>query len=422
MEHLINRKDNLVNDVNDSMLLHLVKERGPLARIDIVRITRLDPSTISRITARLIESRLIRESTFEGEIKSGKIGRKIGRRPIFLEVNPDGGYILGMEIGAWTTKVVITDLNLQVLSKFKIPTEAYKDRETVLNNIFEHMDNAIRDCGINRQDIKGIGIGISGIVDDREGVCLFAANFNNWKDVPIKALVEEKFRIKTFITNTLTIMTLGEKYYGEGKDTELKDLICINLGIGIGAGIVLHEELFLSSPKKHVGNIGHMIIDKNGLKCNCGNFGCLEAFAGGWAIAKQAIQSIKEGRETKILEIVNGEITKIDAEIVARAAKDGDDVAREIFTKAGRHIGFAIAILMNLYYPDKIVLEGGLIQAGDVLFNPIMDSVGEHVSDEQLNKVEIVISRLEGYAGALGAARLVSHEVFKTPLLHLIRA
>src|SRR3989304_9811592 len=115
--------------MNDSMLLHLIKDRGPLARKDLVRITRLDPSTITRITSRLIDTKLIRESVFG----NGGESNKIGRRPISLEINPDGGYLLGVEIGAWITKVVITDLNLQVLSKFKMPTEAYKDRETVLN-------------------------------------------------------------------------------------------------------------------------------------------------------------------------------------------------------------------------------------------------------------------------------------------------
>lgn len=418
MEQLINRRDNLVNDVNDSMLIHLVKDRGPLSRIDIARITRLDPSTISRITARLIESRLIRESTLEKETESGKIGR----RPIFLEVNPDGGYLMGVEIGAWITKIVVTDLNLQVLSRIKIPTEAHKDRDTVLKNIFTYMNNTILECKIDRSEIRGIGVGVAGIVDDKKGVCVFAANFNNWKNVPVKALVENQFAIKTFVTNTIAMMTLGERYYGEGKDTELKDLICVNLGIGISAGIVFHEELHLSSTTKHVGNVGHMIIDKTGPRCNCGNYGCLEAYAGGWAIAKQAIKAIEDSKKTKIVDIVNGDLSKVDAEIVARAANGGDDIAKEIFRTAGRYIGTAIATLIQLYYPDKIILEGGLTQAGDILLKPIMDSVKEHVSDEQLNKVDIVTSKLEGYACALGVAKLVSHEVFKTPLLHLLRA
>ena len=418
MEELLMRKETLINDVNDTVIFHLIKERGPLARIDLVTITKLCPPTITRITSRLIEMNLIRESRLESSEKD----RKIGRRPVFLEVNPDGGYLLGVDIGAGTTKVVVTDLNLEVLAKFKMPTEAYKDKDVVLNNIFSLMNNAIQECRISKQDLKGIGIGVSGVVDNKEGVCVLAANFNGWEDVPIKMLVEKEFGIKAFVTNTMTITTLGERYYGEGKDTELKDLICVNLGVGIGVGIILHEELLLSSTTKHIGDIGHMIIDKNGPKCNCGDFGCLEAYAGGGAIVRNVISLIKEGERTKISDIVKGDVSKIDAEVVIQAARDNDELACKIFSNAGRQIGFGIAMLMHLYYPDKVVLEGGLTQAGDVLLKPLMDSVREHASERQLNKVEIVTSKLDGYAGALGAARLVSHEVFKTPLLHLLRA
>ena len=408
--------ENLINDVNDSILLHLIRERGSIARRDLAKLTRLNPSTITRITNRLIQAGFLRESG-----QGDKDKQKVGRKPVLLEINPRGGYLVGMDIGAWKIKVVIVDLTLQPLYRLSVLTQPRGEKDSILDRAFLLMERAIDKCGIEKEKIKGIGIGISGSVDNVRGICSFAPNLDGWRDVPVKDLFEKKFKIQTFVTNCMTVMALGEKYYGEAKETHLRDLICINLGEGIGSGIILQDELLLSSATKHVGNIGHMTVEKGGPVCGCGKRGCLEAIAGGRALARQAVEAVKKGVPTLIKDLVKGDTEKISAETVAKAAQMGDTLALNLLGRAGRHIGSVVAILMQLYYPEKIILGGGLIKAGEPLLDPLIETIKEWIVEEELKKVEITTSKLGEYAGALGATRLVSHEVFKTPLLHLIR-
>lgn len=251
----------------------------------------------------------------------------------------------------------------------------------------------------------GIGVVAPGPLEPKAGIVRFAPNLPGWENVPLKRLLEERLQIPVVLGNDGNCAALGESMFGAGRDVD--NLIYLALGTGLGAGIIHHGQL-IEGVAGLGGEVGHVPIDSNGSRCTCGAVGCMEAYIGGWAIERHGEMAVHSERSTLIREIA-GE-GKITAEVVAQAAQQGDQVAIDIFARAGRALAVGVGGLVNVFNPELIVIGGGLARAGDLIMEPFRSNLPHYCFLPIFQHVAIVPSALEYNTGLYGAAANVFYK------------
>ena len=281
------------------------------------------------------------------------------------------------------------------------PTLAERGREAVLDAIFATIDEAIATVA-DPKTIKGIGIGAPGPLDPWKGVIINPPNLPGWDGTPLKQLFEVRFGLRTLVGNDANLAAVGEHRYGAGKGYD--HVIYVTVSTGIGGGVIVDNRLLLGHCG-FAGEVGHMTIDMHGPRCRCGNVGCLEALASGTAIARTARELVASGVETALRELPPDEIT---AKRVAELAIQGDEASREILRQAGTALGVGMVNLIHLFNPQRIIIGGGVSNAGPLLWEPMRQTVATRALISCQRDMEIVPAGLADDAGLLGAIALVT--------------
>ena len=265
---------------------------------------------------------------------------------------------------------------------------------------------------MDKERAAGIGLGVPGLVDSERGISRFSHNLG-FRDVPIKDILESCFHVPVFVDNVIRMTTLAEKWLGAGRD--VTDLICIGIGSGLGAGVVVDGRLF-RGPGQGAGEIGHTVVLPGGPLCRCGNRGCLEALVTGPGIVRRALERLNAGESSALTELSAEELAQLSAADIARHALQGDRLCRDVFWETGVYLGLGVANMINLFGIPFVIIGGGVAQAGELLFLPVAETVRSHVYSVDPDQVRIVPRALGSEASLLGAALLVSMEtVFKMP-------
>ncbi len=313
-------------------------------------------------------------------------------------------YAIGIDLGGTYTKLALVDKNGKVRCRTKLPTTDYKSKEALLTAIVAETGAILKKARLSFRDLLGVGIGVPGLVDFERGLVYYLTNVPGWKNVALKKILERKLKVPVLVDNDVNLMALGESRFGAGQGA--KDLVCITLGTGVGGGIIIDGRLYRGASSA-AGEVGHMPLKEGGLKCNCGSFGCLERYVGNRYIVDEIKSKIKSGRPTKIRELVKGDLSLITPEIISRAAKKNDALAIDCWRTTGRRIGVTLSGVVNLLNPEKIIIGGGLANAGEVLFKAIRDTVSERALPVSRSAVKIVKAKLGNDAGIIGAAALL---------------
>jgi len=282
------------------------------------------------------------------------------------------------------------------------PAHAEEGHDAVMKRMIQLINEVLNRSSLDKDQIGGIGIGVPGILDLAKGIVLFLPNLpGTWPNVPLKQVVEEGTGLPVYLLNDVRSMTLAEWTFGAGRVVDT--IACFAIGTGIGGGLVINGKLHLGIGGTG-GELGHQIIDMNGPNCGCGGQGCLEAFASGPAIAAMGVKAVMQGLTTSIGPKANYDLNKIDTKLIAEAALEGDPIAKDIYEKAGFYIGIGVSNVLAIVGPRKVVIGGGVSQAGDLLLEPIRRTVQERVHIMPVEEVEIVPAALGTYAGIIGAA------------------
>ncbi len=256
-----------------------------------------------------------------------------------------------------------------------------------------------------RYAISGIGVGIAGQINEKTGDVLFSPNLN-WRDVPLRTILEKETGLSVVVVNDLTAITYGEWKWGAGIGKD--NLVCIFVGTGIGSGIVTGGRL-ISGCSNAAGELGHIVVVSGGRKCTCGNNGCMEAYAGGWGIAEIAKElALKDKAGFREIIKIAGEIGNISAETIAKAHYNGDDNAAKIVKKTGLYLADGVITVVNLINPCMIILGGGVIDGIPDLFDITVEEVNKRAlkaSTSHLGIVKPVLGKNGGIVGAAGIAR-----------------
>ncbi|MCX7969660.1 MAG: ROK family protein [Armatimonadetes bacterium] len=312
-------------------------------------------------------------------------------------------FALAIDLGGTKVTAAVVQEDGTIVSHVSQPTEAHKGGEWVLSRIKETALEALEKSKIQPSQLIGVGMGTPGVVDAEQGVMLSdAVNIPEWKGRNLKSELERVLGVPAFIENDANAAGLGEWFFGAGKGA--KSLILVTLGTGIGGAVILNGEL-IHGVSFAAGELGHISIDPNGPKCGCGNYGCVELYASGPAIAQRAREYVLRGVNTKMSTMALPE--DLTAEHVARAAREGDFLAQSILAEAGKMLGTALAGIVNLLNPDRIVIGGGVAQAGDWILEPVRWEIKRRALPNATKALQVVPTALGTNSGILGAAALV---------------
>ncbi|MBA7696053.1 Glucokinase [subsurface metagenome] len=309
--------------------------------------------------------------------------------------------VLAIDLGGTKIIAAIISNKGQVIAKKYCLTLADEGPQPVINRIFSAIDHLLTQRNIGLSQLNSISIAAAGAIDFGKGLITSSPNLPGWQDVLLRDIVKEKYKVSTFLINDASAAALGEHHFGAGQG--VNNLILLTVGTGIGGGIIINGKLY-SGQCGSAGEIGHMTIDVNGPRCNCGNIGCLEVFASGTAVAKEAIRRIRQGERSSLTEIVEGQIESITAEKVSIAAQGGDSLASEVILEAATYLGVGLVNLVNIFNPEMIIIGGGMAKIGDLLLNPARQVVRERAFQLSAQAVQIVPAQLSDDAGVLGAA------------------
>jgi len=310
---------------------------------------------------------------------------------------------IGCDLGGTNLRAAIVDVETgQVLHQMSIPTLAREGHAAVVERMADLFLQVIQTSGISKEDIGGIGIGVPGVLDLEKGEVLFLPNLaGTWPHVPLKSTIEKLTAIPTTLLNDARSITNGEWLFGAGSGVDTVAVFAI--GTGIGGGLVINKQLQLGIGGT-AGELGHITVDFNGPRCGCGNYGCLEAYASGPAITAMGLKAVTQGLTTSIADLCENDLNRITPELIAHAALDGDAIAKDIYERAGFYIGIAAANISVAVGPRRIIIAGGVSQAGDLLLDPIRRTLRERVTVMPVDQVEVVQSRLGNNAGVIGVA------------------
>ncbi len=317
----------------------------------------------------------------------------------------DGRYIIGVDLGGTSINVGAVPFDGgTVLGMRSLPTQAHQGAKFVVDRmvamIGETMRDARREGSLPAEAFVGIGLGSPGPLDRATGTVIETPNLG-WRNFPLRDLISNAVGLDAELDNDANAATLGEWWQGAGRGA--RSLVGVTLGTGIGGGIILDGELYHGASDA-AGEIGHMTIDSTGRRCNCGNYGCLEAYASGPAIASRAVEGLRAGAASLLPEMVGGDLDRITAEAVSEAIIAGDAYAAEVMRETARFLGTGVANLVNMLNPDTIVISGGVTRAGDHLFRPLADEVRRRAFRDAAESCRIVPGELGDMAGVIGAA------------------
>ncbi len=313
------------------------------------------------------------------------------------------GQRIGIDVGGTNVKIALVSDKGKIIYSNSIPTRAEMGYEYTINSMKDAVKDLLKETKLEPKSIEGMGFGFPGQIDCQKGIVRLAPNIPGWVNVPIAEIMEKEFGIPTRVDNDVRTATLGELNYGAGVGCQ--NLVCITVGTGIGSGLVINGKL-VRGASNAAGELGHIKLNmEGGPLCGCGDRGCLEAYASGPSIVAMAEEYIRGGKSTKYRELANPDITSY---IVAVAAKEGDPVARQIFRIIGEYIGMGLASVVNLLNPEKIIIGGGVADAGDILFDPIRETLQKRAMVIQREAVEIVPAQLGNTAGVIGASLLIT--------------
>ncbi len=388
--------------INMSIIFNYLREDGPISRVKISRDLKISAPAVSRVIDKLIKDGYA--------IETEKMITKSGKRPTLIKINQDKGFVIGIDLGKEKFKLALTNFNGETVKKyqgFKISNDKNIAKKIIIE-IKKFLSKCSQGKKLEQHKVKAISIGVPADINTYSGEIISVPLYESWKDLNLKKILSDEFNIPVYIENDVNLSALGEKHYGEGKN--FKDVIFVEISNGIGAGIIIDNHLHRGFHGS-AGEVGFTIVNAENLSFKIKNKGFLEKFTSVESMKKKAIREIKEGRKTKIIDIVENDVEKIESYMVCKAAIDGDKLANTIIAEMVNFLSIMIINLILIINPQIIVLGGDICSLPEVrrLFvEPIIEKIKSSLPFEI---PEIKLSSLSEDAGIIGASFLATESL-----------
>ena len=381
-----------------SKILRIVRDEGSLSRVQLAARLDVSRTTVAAEVGRLVELGLAEDA--------GPAASRGGRRSTLVDLDSRLRFV-GIELGATSLRVAVTDGRLGVLARASAPgSDIRRGPEKVLAEAIDLARKLLAEQGVDRP--AGVGIGVPGPVDFHAGVPVCPPIMPGWDGYPVRDALSRELGSPVLLDNDVNVMALGEQHTGVARSAQA--FLFVKIGTGVGCGIVVERHLYRGADGC-AGDIGHIRIESDGPVCACGNTGCLEAFFGGAALARDATAAARSGRSSVLADLLEQQ-GSLTAEDVGRAIAQGDVVALEMVREGGRRVGAVLANLVSFFNPGLIVIGGGVAGLGHTLLAEIRSVIYRQSLPLATGNLPVVLSELGDDAGVVGAARLISDAVF----------
>ncbi|KIL42196.1 hypothetical protein SD70_03120 [Gordoniibacillus kamchatkensis] len=364
---------------NKSMVLDVIRNRRPISRADIAKITGMSPTSVSRIVADLCQAGIVKETE---QFSSG-----VGRKATLLDIDASSVLTVGIELDKTEIKIGVVDFDGRIAAEHTVSGANHdKAPQAVADTIAAKLLELVRDNGINRDKIIGVGIGIPGIIDVDSGTVVFSSQLG-WKNVAFLKLVEERVGIPTTIDNDLNVKALGESIYGHVNES--RKTVLIGIGSGVGSTLVIDGEIYRGETNI-AGEIGHFNFDPNGMLCECGKRGCLQTYIAEYALIQEANNFKKVSRLSEIFH----------------EWRAGEPWAISIIDRACTYIAVTVSNVVCMYNPDTIVLSGNFIEQHPHILEAVRAKLDDFIWEPFRGTFKLVLSKFAGKSVMIGAASL----------------
>ena len=381
--------------MNKRNVMDCIAEYGPINRAAIAKKVGLSVPAIMEIAEELIQL---------GMVESVRMPGKLSGKPLEqLSLCGDHFRYVGVDVGRETTRLMLVALDRKVLGRLRFPTRQVENESGFVDRICQGIHQLIAESQVDPATVAGACVTMPGLIEQDTGRVIFSPNFG-WRDIPLRDWLVQRlpYRIKVESANRAQAIYEISSHPGDRDRT----VFCVGLGYGIGGGFYEKGQLYYGASGTSC-EIGHIRVSSYSKeRCTCGNTGCLEAEASGAALARKAQRAVRQGKDTLLAAMCQGEPDKITARWVFDAAHQGDFFAQALIEQAAQHIGSALATTINLLDPDKIYLCGGLLKNGDDFFQRVKNYALEMQMDQAGRRVEILTGSLEEWNVAMGATQL----------------
>lgn len=379
-----------LKEFNQTAILDMIRVHKAISRAELSKLTGLSPTAIGSIVSELLEIGYISETGI-GESKGG-------RRPVLIELKPESLYTIGIDMDVNYISFILMDTTSRIIEEKMLAMPKTMIFENVMKVIQKEIKRILKDHSITLERLLGIGMSVPGMVDSLEGKVIFAPNMG-WENVDIRGQFPELKGVNVYVENEAMASAISENWIGTCQG--ISNFVCVNIKSGIGSGIFIDGKPYRGT-SGITGEVGHMVVDSNGSKCRCGNYGCLETIASTTHMVEQAKRLVKSGIASKLNDIED--VEELDAKSIIDCAREGDEVARNILLEAARFLGLAVSSIVNILSPQKIVLGKDFVNYSDIVLDSLKEIVMCKALKQTSKDIEITESKLGQRASVLGSA------------------
>lgn len=401
-QNLLSADRFLIRGINQSTLLNLIRTEGPISRPQLAALSGLSLVTVIKITAGLLERKLILEKEYAESTG--------GRRAGLLEINPAGGFVVGLIPQPTSLTAALLDLSSELIASRQWDLPLRGNHAQAMELIGQCCEAFFQENHVEREKILGVGFGMSGLIDAERGFCLDASMLG-WNDVEISRPLEERLGIPVFVDNDVNCLAVYEKLFGQGK--AFHHFLVVAIGRGVGLGIIANGDLYRGA-FGGAGEFGHTAVAVDGRFCECGNRGCLETYASFSGIVKNYLEYAQLATYS-----LNGSAPEQTLLQVVERARGGDPAARAAMQRAGVLLGISLANLVNIFNPQCIILSTPdlNILTDDLLLGAMQQEMKQHLFSRMGKDLQFFTAEQPGYESwARGAGSLVLHNFFGSPV------
>ncbi|MBC7810498.1 MAG: ROK family transcriptional regulator [Burkholderiales bacterium] len=397
----------LVREINLSLIMNRLREHAPISRAALAEITGLNKSTVSSLINELIDHQFVREV--------GLSSAGIGRPSMQLQLNPQAGFIVSGEIGIGFVSVVCANFAAEVIWRYKAKVQPESSQQETIDQALALLRQAIavgrEKCeGCDR--LLGVALAVPGLVDQSDGMLLFAPNLS-WENVPLKAILKEAFpEVPVFVENEANMAALGEYFFGAAQGYD--EVLYISAGVGLGGALVRGGQV-VRGKTGFASEFGHMTMYPDGERCNCGNVGCWETCVSQSVVFRQVRRAIDEGKPSVLCGMVDNDLDRLTVSLIVDAAQLGDQVALQALEEVGHHLGVGIASLVNALNPDLVLFGGILSVAGNFLLPIVELELQQRALRWNANAAKVALARHGFYASVVGGVAMVYQTILSQP-------
>jgi glucokinase-like ROK family protein len=379
-----------LKEFNQTAILDMIRVHKAISRAELSKLTGLSPTAIGGIVYELLEMGYISENG-TGESKGG-------RRPVLIELKPKSFYTIGIDMDVNYINFVLMDTTSRIIEEKILAMPKSLVFQNVMKLIRIEIKKILKGHGIASKRLLGIGMSVPGMVDSRDLKIIFAPNMG-WENIDIKDQFQDFPDIKVYVENEAMASAISENWIGSCQG--ISNFVCVNIKSGIGSGIFIGGKPYRGA-SGITGEVGHMVVDSNGTKCRCGNYGCLETIASTTHMVDQAKRLVKSGIASKLNDI--SDVEDISAKSIIDCAREGDDVSKNILLESARYLGLAISSIVNILSPQKVVLGKDFVLYSDIVLEHMKEIVMCKALKQTSKDVEITESKLGERASVLGSA------------------